>query len=121
MLYVEGERKPFCWTLEREWADNEVNVSCIPPGSYRLEKSFSPKFKRDLYEVMHVPGRTRILFHGANYQEQLTGCIAPGKSQRGLLADSTDLAVWSSGPTLKRLMDRLDNAEGEIWLEVTEV
>jgi hypothetical protein len=69
-------------------------VSCIPRGSYRLEKHSSDAHpdtfaltNPDLW-VYHwdseVPpdqkgfARTAVLIHPANYPEELRGCIAPG-------------------------------------------
>ena len=68
------------YSLERLWMDNQRNVSCIPDGDYLVELEFSAKFKRDLYELRNVPGRTEIKFHASNYPHELQGCIALGSS-----------------------------------------
>ena len=66
-----------CKTIELPWLDNQRKISCIPEGTYRLRKRFSPKFKWHL-EVMNVKNRDLILFHPANDAlKELNGCIAP--------------------------------------------
>ena len=67
-----------CNTLELPWRKNQRGISCVPPGSYRLVYEYSPKFKRMLWELKGVPGRSECKFHTANYVHQLNGCIAPG-------------------------------------------
>ena len=72
----------FCLTLERPWADNQENISCIPPGRYRCERVRSPKFSWT-FEVKHVPNRTHVLFHSGNTLEDTHGCILVGEEFSG--------------------------------------
>lgn len=65
-------------TLELPWKENKTNVSCIPEGTYKVVKTYSPRFKKKLWLVKGVPGRSGIRFHPANFVRQLQGCIAPG-------------------------------------------
>ena len=69
---------PFCLTLEREWRDNEKNVSCIPRGKYICKRVSSPKFG-DTFEVCDVSGRSDILFHKGNIEDDSHGCIIVGE------------------------------------------
>ena len=69
---------PFCLTLEREWKDNEENISCIPRGSYLCKWVQSPKFG-DTFEVFDVPKHTHILFHKGNIEDDSEGCIIIGE------------------------------------------
>lgn len=68
-----------CYSLELPWLCNEVNISCIPRGIYKLKLTFSPRFKRQLWEVLNVPNRSGIRIHSANIVDELEGCIAPCK------------------------------------------
>jgi hypothetical protein len=69
--------KVICVTLERPWAGNTINISCIPVGSYLCRPINSGKFGAT-YEVTEVPGRTNILFHAGNSIEDTKGCILVG-------------------------------------------
>jgi len=66
-----------CSTIELPWKNNQPRISCIPEGSYRLVKRYSPHHKWHL-ELKDVPGRQLILIHPANDAiSELQGCIAP--------------------------------------------
>lgn len=74
-------------TGELPWRDNAPNVSCIPPGTYRVEWRRSSRFG-ECYHLRDVPGRSAILIHKGNYcgdkaagfRSDVEGCILIGKS-----------------------------------------
>lgn len=107
---VFGSKQWF--TIEPPWLDNKPNVSCIPIGRYRMKLEYSPKFKRDLWELKDVPNRFEIKIHAANVASQLQGCIAPGKTLGTLYGK---WAVKESASALRELMSELaDEKEAEI-------
>jgi hypothetical protein len=71
----------FIRCLELEWKDNAPQVSCIPPGEYRLAWTLSNRFKRHTWQVMDVPGRSGVRIHSGNFAgAKLTdseGCPLP--------------------------------------------
>lgn len=67
-------------SLERGWLDNNKNVSCVPKGRYILMLEYSPRFRRNLWELKNVPNRSECKFHSANYWYELNGCISLGTS-----------------------------------------
>ena len=100
-LYVNG--KLLCNTLEdtdrrlyqgqplAEIAKRkEKGQTAIPTGTYRLRVSASPKFKRELIEVLDVPGFSGIRIHRGNTAADSEGCILPGVNNAvGRVSDST--------------------------------
>lgn len=86
---------------------NAPNTSCIPPGEYRCTWTFSPAFRRMMYQVCPVPGRSGIRIHPANYmgdkskglRSHLNGCIALGQrlgwieGQKALLLSAPAVAA----------------------------
>ena len=74
ILYVQDEFVSFA--VERPWANNAPNVSCIPNKWYDLAWADSPKFGRRLH-VRNVPDRSHILIHAGNSQRDTSGCILP--------------------------------------------
>ncbi|MBG7617459.1 MAG: hypothetical protein IZT57_03725 [Chloroflexi bacterium] len=78
---------PFALTLERQWLDNASNVSCIPEGEYLCKRVNSPRFG-DTFEVSDVSGRSHILFHKGNLDDDSHGCILVGESFGRLGSDS---------------------------------
>lgn len=87
-------------TLERGWRDNKSNISCVPEGSYDLKLEYSPRFKKDLWELYGVPNRSECKFHAANYWRQLNGCIALGSEHTDIDGDG-DPDVKSSRIVMK--------------------
>lgn len=67
-----------CYTMEEVWRNNEKGMSCIPVGTYRVQRGKFPKHG-ECFEVQGVPGRSAILFHVANTIKDVEGCIGPGQ------------------------------------------
>lgn len=79
--------KPFAVTLERQWLDNKKGISCIPEGEYICKRcrtspeygyKDSPKFG-DTFQITNVPGRSKILFHKGNIDDDSHGCVLIGE------------------------------------------
>lgn len=106
------------WTIERAWAGNRPNVSCIPEGVYELKKRDSAIVKRTTHgvytrgwELVCVPNRSLIMIHIANTQEDLEGCIGVGESL-GMLHGLP--AVLNSGRAFDRFMHTLSGSDSHI-------
>ena len=108
-----------CSTIEKPWLDNKVCVSCIPAGVYTISPVVSPRFGAT-YQVCDVKGRTHILFHKANCESQLLGCIAP-VSYFGTLDPGKGVgkewAGLASGKAYKKFMAILDGGDHELTIE----
>ena len=103
-------------SIECPWLENIRTFSCIPNGKYRVSFTYSPKFKRKMYQVLDVPERSGIRFHAGNLagdrtkglMSHFSGCIGLGIRQ-GVL--SGQRAVLTSMPailTFESLMRRED-------------
>lgn len=103
------------FTVERPWLGNQVNVSCIPGGRYRLERSYYNRGDYACYEVMDVLGRTEIKFHIGNTIDDVQGCIAPGTSLGSI---SGKWAVNQSKKAFSALMSVLDSSEAPHYLHI---
>lgn len=97
-----------CKTLERPWVDNKNNVSCIPPGTYDVMKTYSNRFKKPLYLIDKVPGRSGVRIHPANFVSQLEGCIALGDKFADINNDGI-LDVTNSVATQKKFDEVMNN------------
>jgi len=101
------------YTIEREWKDNQNNISCVPPGKYDLESFDSTRFGRTWCLVNHslgvykynTNGRFAILFHPANYATDLAGCIGVGKD----IMNNPKAGVTNSNAAFGKLKLILDN------------
>jgi hypothetical protein len=116
------------YTVERRWADNAKGRSCIPEGTYTLERHNSRKFGRTFALVNHDLGiyhypdpnadRAAILLHAANKPSELEGCIAPGL---GILknSDGVPYAVTSSRDALEEVLSVLKEGD-RITIQIVE-
>lgn len=68
---------PFAVTCERPWLNNKPRESCIPAGTYQCKRVDSQKLG-NTFEVLNVPNRSAILFHGGNVAADSLGCILVG-------------------------------------------
>ena len=120
-LYVNDEY--LCDTLED--TDRMLNSSideetikkrkvygqtAIPIGTYKVEITYSPKFKKKLPRLFNVKGFDGILIHSGNTKEDTLGCILVGENKKKGM-------VLNSRQAMSKLMAKIEDAE-EIELEV---
>ncbi len=89
-------------TMELEYNDNKKQVSCIPPGTYIVNKRTSPKYGEH-FHITGVPNRDFILIHGCNYSRQLLGCIGVGEDHVDIDHDGLK-DITNSKKTLAKLV-----------------
>ena len=78
----------------------------IPPGTYKLKRTYSPKFKKLLPLVQDVPDREGIRIHKGSKPEHSTGCIL------------TDLRGMALIDVLFNRLDFLSDDDEEVQLEI---
>lgn len=100
-LYVNGEF--LCNTIEDVDRKLNQNMSAteiqrikvaaetaIPTGTYAMRVTMSPKFKRELVEIVNVPGFSGIRVHRGNTAEDSAGCVIVGdNTSKGRVTNST--------------------------------
>lgn len=100
-LYVNGEF--LCNTIEDVDRKLNQNMSAteiqkikvmaetaIPTGTYAMRVSMSPKFKRELVEIVNVPAFSGIRIHRGNTAQDSAGCVIVGENtSKGRLTNST--------------------------------
>lgn len=88
-LYIDGVF--FCNTLEDtdrglaqymsvgEIANIKIKgATAIPTGAYKVQRTYSPKYKRLMPQVMNVKGFAGIRIHSGNTAADTEGCILLG-------------------------------------------
>ena len=115
-------------TLELDWEDNLVNVSCIPEGEYPLVKrtwgKYYNAYKNKLNHefsvwVKDVPARKHILIHTGNKLSHTRGCILVGGKIRvsrwdeNTLLDAPEYIITNSYDKYKKVYKWADNFIGQ--------
>ena len=70
---------PLCNTLELPWKNNQQNISCIPPGKYKVKRHKSQS-KGNVFWLQNVKDRTYVYIHTGNWTHEILGCILVGTS-----------------------------------------
>lgn len=118
--------------VEKPWADNKPDLSCIPRSSrYPARWQWSPKHNTFLYHILEVPNRTAIEWHSANVHWQLLGCGAPGAridmfakdsiapgmppvDARGVIASANTLIMFHQA-----MRNKVTKEQDPFWLEIS--
>lgn len=121
-LYIDGTY--FCDTIED--TDRGLSISddlqkinrikvkgktAIPIGQYVVTKTYSNRFKRNMYLLNNVPGFAGIRIHSGNTAEHTEGCLILGKNK-------AVGKVLESKATVKLFEDTLDKVVGKEQIRI---
>ena len=107
LLFIDGVY--FCDTIEDKYRGQNLkntkvaNETCIPYGVYTVKITYSPKYKKNMPQILDVPYFTGVRIHSGNSAKDSSGCVIVGiKSQNGEVAQSRK--------TCNALMSRLETS-----------
>lgn len=92
---------------ERRFYTIENNDTEFPDGTYECKRSFYHRGGYETFEIL-VPGRTRILFHRGNKEDDSIGCVIVGSTLDVL---GGKLAVLDSKPAFDDFMHMMDGVD----------
>lgn len=121
-VIIDGKR--FCESMEDKdrgltqgMSDEEIKrvkvygETAIPTGVYTVKMTYSPKYKRNMPEVLDVPGFSGIRIHSGNTAKDSLGCILLGRNTKvGMVTESRK--------TCKEFERLLEAAGGECKLTI---
>lgn len=76
-VLMDSDGAKVCLTCELPWQNNAQGISCIPKGIYRCQR-YDSLAHVHVWELLNVPGRTSILIHNGNTENDSKGCIVVG-------------------------------------------
>ena len=92
---------PFAVTLEKSFDNNEP---IIPAGTYDCVSRKYNKGGYMTFEIVGVDGHSLLLFHKANWETDLAGCVGIGESYAKL---NGKLAIAQSGDGFGEFMRKV--------------
>lgn len=111
-LIIDGGLE--CFILEPPWKDNKPDISCIPPGRYRITLCLSPS-RGYVVPLLHaVPGRSEIEIHIGNWPQDTKGCLLPGRVAG---ADYVARSALAFNLLVTRIKSAIDQPQG-VWIEI---
>lgn len=81
--------------LELPWRDNAIGESCIPEGTYIVDRNKTGRHQWYALRNEETKPRTFIELHPATYLHHLEGCLAPCFDIKGGERTSNPVAVDS--------------------------
>jgi|SRR5690606_10896776 len=112
-----GQLDRFSHSIELPWLNNKQGVSCIPPGEYDCEVTFSPKYRRTMYLVKSVKDRAGIRIHSGSfagsvergYRCHLLGCLSLGFSLTGGIEVTNQLLLGRSREAMRKFRELMND------------
>lgn len=104
--------KPEMLTLELPDRGNAADISCIPEGTYKIQRYFSKTLNYVLFTVLGVQGRSGIHFHIGNMAKEIRGCVLVGQ-RYSYVADKVPSLLNSQKAFARfmEIMSGIDDAE----------
>ena len=102
-----------CHTLEdedklRQGLSKVYGVTAIPSGTYEVEITYSPKYRRQMPLLKNVKGFSGIRIHSGNVAEDSEGCILVG-----VYKENNPDFIGQSRKTYNKLFKKLEKAVAE--------
>lgn len=120
-MRVDGKHFGYvCEDVDRKLEDYDAShkvygQTAIPRGEYKIEVSFSTRFKKELPILIDVPYFTGIRIHGGNTADDSHGCILLGRTQTiNGVRDCSERVV-----TLTKMISDAEDRGEECRIEIT--
>ena len=123
-LYING--KFYCHILEDTVRDinkngtfdcGEFKISghtAIPYGTYEIQVTYSPKFKRELPLLLNVKHFEGIRIHRGNTNKDTSGCLIPGENTKtGMVLNSTKYEL-----ELTKLIKEANKRKEKVYIKI---
>lgn len=113
-LYIDG--KYLCEAIEDKVREEKIDhVTAIDYGTYKIDLTMSPKFKRLLPLLLDVPFFEGIRIHRGNTAEDSSGCLLPGENKEvGRVIHSTKYEMI----IIEKILEAIKRGE-EVTIKIT--
>lgn len=88
--------------------------TAIPYGTYEIEVTYSPKFKRELPLLLNVKHFEGIRIHRGNTNKDTSGCLIPGENTKtGMVLNSTKYEL-----ELTKLIKEANKRKEKVYIKI---
>lgn len=94
--------------------------TAIPAGRYRVQITWSNRFKREMIQLMDVPGFAGIRVHPGNWHTNTEGCILPGMKYGTKNGDYMVRDSRKASGYLDKIVLAAIKAGEEVWWTITD-
>lgn len=116
LILIQGGELAFeCLTMEPSDKGNEQHISCIPRGTYFIEKHNSIKYDY-CFKVLDVLGRANILISLFDPTVTMKGDIKVGKTSKDFAVDEISRTNFS--PTIVRKLYQTVKGKDKFLLRI---
>ena len=112
LWYIDSDFFGFC--VEDPYHEQKIAGNTrIPAGVYKVDLTYSPRFKKNMWELINVPGFTGIRIHTGNDAEDTEGCLLVGWNADINLQGESKIyrSKEAFGELDKRMMEAHDGGE----------
>jgi hypothetical protein len=106
-----------CYTLEDVVRPDGIKIpgsTAIPAGTYRVQITYSPRFKVDMPLLIGVPNFTGVRIHPGNAAADTDGCVLLGMERRGAMVTRSREAY---NIVYREINEALISHE-DVWIEI---
>jgi hypothetical protein len=88
--------------------------TAIPYGTYEIQVTYSPKFKRELPLLLNVKHFEGIRIHRGNTNKDTSGCLIPGENTKtGMVLNSTKYEL-----ELTKLIKEANKRNEKVYIKI---
>lgn len=88
--------------------------TAIPYGTYEIQVTYSPKFKRELPLLLNVKHFEGIRIHRGNTNKDTSGCLIPGENTKtGMVLNSTKYEL-----ELTKLIKEANKRKEKVYIKI---